>query len=256
MKNIITLLSIFLMMLVVGGIILVSKLASSDVKKAARYAAAGNCAKAISGYAQAAITMADSRKTPYVPDKIQAANLNPQTWQKPLGEFVDWANSIKPFPPNLSSTLALIDACTTAASHENNIYSIQSYKLGLDEFTVAWENALCPEKKQNDNQVYPLIEKAFSSGFCLVTFSGNSIYSYELNLICKESGKLTEVNIDCDKQASFPLKQGTYSVIMSSKKMFEGGQAWISQKEVTRLVVPDSATVLTALLKTDVKRGK
>jgi hypothetical protein len=256
MRNIITFFSIFILFLVVGAILLTSKLATSDIKKAARYAAVGNCEKAISGYGQAAIAMADARKLPYVPDKAQAMNLNPQTWQNPLADFVDWAISIKKFPENLSSTLALMDACTTSVSRENSLYAITYTKASLEQFTAAWKNALCPEKMQNDTMSYPIIEKAFSSGLCLVTVSGNSIYSYELNLICRESGKLTIVGVDCDKQVTFPLKQGTYAAIVSGKKMFEGGRVWVSQKESIPFMVPDSATVLTACLKTEVKRGK
>jgi hypothetical protein len=256
MKNLLTLLSIVLVFLAVGAFLLTGRLASSDIKKAARLAASGDCDKAVSNYASAVIAMTDSRNVPYVPDRAQALNLNPQTWQKPIAEFVEWAKAYKSVPANLAPALDAIDRCTTSVIHENFIYAVKTRKVGLDEYKTAWENALCPEKASGGSVSVPAIEKAYSSGLSLMSVSGNSIYSYDLHFINRENGKQTNVFIDCDKVSSFPVKPGRYTVVMSSKTMFQGGKAWVSTKEAAPFYVPDSVMIIASYLRTEVHREK
>ena len=256
MKNILTLLSIMLLLLAVGAVLITGRLASSDVKKAERLAASGNCDKAISTYAAAVTSMTDSRTVPYVPDRVQALNLNPQTWQKPIAGFVEWAVAYKAMPANLAAALDAMDRCTTSVMHENFIYGVTAKKAGLDEYRSAWEDALCPEKASGGSVSVPAIEKAFSSGLSLMSIKGNSNYSYDVRLINRENGKQTNAAVACDKVASFPMKPGRYTVVVSSKTLFHGGQEWLSAKETVPFVVPDSTMVITAYLKTEVHRAK
>jgi hypothetical protein len=256
MKNILTLLSIVLLFLVVGAFLVTGRLASSDVKKAARLAAGGNCDKAVSSYAAVITSMTDSRSVPYVPNRTQALNLNPQTWQKPIAEFVDWAIAYKSMPANLASALDAMDHCTTSVMHENSIYALASKRVGLDDYRAAWEDALCPEKASGGAVSAPAIEHAFSSGLSLMSIKGNSTYSYDVRLINRENGKQTNAAVGCDEVASFPVKPGRYAVVVSSRTLFHGGQEWRSQKEAIPLAVPDSTMVITVYLKTEVRRPK
>ena len=256
MKNILTLLSIVLLFLVVGAFLLTGRLASSDIKRAERMAASGDCDKAVSIYAGAVISMTDSRSVPYVPDRVQALNLNAQAWQKPLSEFVAWATSYKPMPANLASALDAIDRCTTSVMRENFIYDIKTRKAGLDEYTSDWEDALCPEKASGGPKAVPTIEKAFLSGLALMSISGNATYSYDVRLVNRETGKQTNVAVECDKVISFPIKPGRYAAIVSSRTLFHGGQGWLSGKEALPFEIPDSATILSVMLRTEVHRTK
>ena len=256
MKNILTLLSIVLLFLAVGAVLFTGRMASSDIKRAARLAASGNCDKAVSTYAAAVTSMTDSRSVPYVPDRVQALNLNPQTWQKPIAELVGWTVAYKAMPVNLAAALDAMDRCTTSVMHENFIYGVTAKKVGLDEYRSSWEDVLCPEKASGGSVSVPAIEKAFASGLSLMSIKGNSTYSYDVRLINRENGKQTNAAVDCDKVASFPIKPGRYAVVVSSKTLFHGGQGWLSAKEVVPFVVPDSTMVITAYLKTEVHRQK
>jgi hypothetical protein len=256
MKNMLTLLSIVLLFLIVGALMLTGRMASSDIKKAARLAASGNCDKAVSSYAEVSVSMTDSRSVPYVPDRAQAMNLNPQTWQKPIAELVEWAASYKTMPANLAATLDAMDRCTSGVMHENFIYGVKMKKAGLDEYKSAWEDVLCPEKAAGGSVSVPAVEQAFSSGLSLMSVVGNTTYSYDVHLINRESGKQTTMAVDCDKVASFPIKPGRYAVVVSSKTMFQGGQEWLSGKEAIPFVIPDSATIISVMLRTEVHRAK
>jgi hypothetical protein len=256
MKNVLTLLSVILLLLVAGAVMLTGRLASSDIKRAARLAASGNCDKAVSGYATAVISMTDSRSVPYVPDRAQALNLNPQTWQKPVAELVDWAVSYKAMPANLAAALDAMDRCTTSVLHENFIYGVKMSKVGLDGYKSAWEDMLCPEKASGGSVAVPAIDKAFSSGLSLMSVAGNSIYSYNVHLINRESGKQTNAAVDCDKVVSFPIKPGRYTVVVESKTMFQKGQAWLSGKEAVPFTIPDSAVIVSVMLRTEVHRAR
>jgi hypothetical protein len=256
MKNILTLLSIVLLFLAVGAILLTGRLASSDIKQAARQAASGDCDKAVSSYAGAVIAMTDSRNVPYVPDRAQAMNLNPQTWQKPIAELVKWGTADKSMPPNLTEALNAMDRCTTSVIHENFIFGVTTKKAGLEEYTSAWEDLLCPEKASGGSVSVPAIESAFSSGLTLMSIKGNSTYSYDVHLINRENGKQTNAAVDCDKVVSFPIKPGQYAVVISSKTLFQGGQGWLSGKEAIPFTIPDSATIVSVMLRTEVHRTK
>jgi hypothetical protein len=256
MKNVLTLLSIVLFFLVVGALMLTGRMASSDIKKAARLAASGNCDKAVSSYAGVAVTMTESRSVPYVPDRVQAMNLNPQTWQKPIAELTEWAASYKTMPANLTATLDAMDRCTSGVMHENFIYGVKTKKVGLDEYKSAWEDMLCPEKASGGSVSVPAIEKAFSSGLSLMSVVGNTTYSYDVHLINRETGKQTNAAVDCDKVVSFPIKPGRYAVVISSKTLFHGGQGWLSGKEAIPFAIPDSATIISIMLRTEVHRAK
>lgn len=256
MRNILTLLALVLLFLVVGVILITGKLASSDVTRAERFAASGNCDKAVSSYATAVILMTDSRSVPYVPDRAQAMNLNSQTWQKPIAEFVEWATAFKTMPPKAAAALDAMDRCTTGVVQENFIYGVTAKKAGLDEYKAAWEDALCPEKASGGSVPVPAIEKAFSAGLSLMSIKGNSTYSYDVRLINRESGKQTNAAVECDKVAAFPIKPGRYTVVVSSKTMFQGGQGWLSGKDAVPFVVQDSTMIIAAYLKTEVKRAK
>jgi len=256
MKNILTLLSIVLLFLVVGAILLTGRLASSDIKRAARLAASGDCDKAVSSYAAAVIAMTDSRSVPYVPDRVQAMNLNPQTWQKPIAELVKWTAGYKTMPPSLTAALDAIDRCTTSVIHENFIYGVTTKKAGLEEYTSAWEDLLCPEKASGGSVSVPAIETAFSSGLSLMSIKGNSTYAYDVRLINRENGKQTNAVLDCDKVATFPIKPGQYAVVISSKTLFHGGQGWLSGREAIPFTIADSARIVSAYLKTEVHRTK
>jgi hypothetical protein len=259
MKNIVTLLAIILLFVAAGIFLLTGKLVSSDVKRAERLAAAGNCDKAVSTYAGAVVAMTESRVVPYVPDRAQAMNLNPQTWQKPIAEFVEWAASYKAMPPKLASALDAMDRCTTSVTHENTFYCVRMKKATQAEYTAMWQDSLCPEKASGGTVTAPAIEKAFSSGLSFMSIVGNPKYSYTVHLINRESGKQINATIECDKVSSFPIKPGRYTVVVSSKAFFtgdrfQGGKAWLSGKEALALVIPDTATAVTAYLKTEVKR--
>jgi hypothetical protein len=256
MKNILTLLSIALLFLIVGAILFTGRMASSDIKRAERLAASGNCDKAVSSYAAAVASMTDSRAVPYVPDRVQAMNLNPQTWQKPIAELVEWTIAYKAMPANLAAALDAMDHCTTSVMHENFIYSVTAKRVGLDEYRSVWENVLCPEKASGGSVSVPAIERAFSSGLSLMSITGNSTYSYDVRLINRETGKQTNAAVDCDKVSSFPIKPGRYAAVVSSRTLFHGGQEWRSAKEVVPFIVPDSTMVITAYLRTEVHRQK
>lgn len=261
MKNILTLLSIVLLLVVAGVVLITGRMVSSDIKRAERLVASGNCDKAVSSYAAAVISMTDSRTVPYVPDRAQAMNLNPQTWQKPIAEFVEWTTAYRSIPPKLAAALDAMDQCTTNVYHENSFYGVSAKKAKLAEYTAAWENALCPEKASGAAVTVPAIEHAFSSGLSFMTINGNSNYSYDVHLINRESGKQTNVALECDKVASFPIKPGKYTLVVSSKTLFTGGRfqgekAWLSGKEAVPFTIPDSATIVSAYLKTEVRRPK
>jgi hypothetical protein len=256
MKKILTLLSAVFVFLVAGAFLLMRNSASPHIKKAAQFAAEGNCDKAVSNFASAVIKLAEPRNVPYVPGRVQAQNLNPRTWEKPLADFVEWINTDKIVPPHLAAVLDEIDRCTTGVVHENSMYDIKMKKASLDGYKAFWEDVFSPEKAAGGPGRSPVIEKAFAGGLAVMSLSGNAIYSYDLHFIDRKSGKQTNVTVDCSQTVSFPVKPGQYIIVASSKTMFRGGQEWISGKEAFSFSVPDSANIITALLRTENHRGK
>jgi hypothetical protein len=47
---------------------------------------------------------------------------------------------------------------------------------------------------------------------------------------------------------------GTYYVLVTSKAVFSSGKVWVSTQDVLKLIVPDATSLISAKLKTELKR--
>jgi hypothetical protein len=255
-KGILTLLS--LLVAVVVGLYLFSsgKIETSHIKKAQRQEALGRNLAAVSEYCAALEKATDGRRIPNIPDKVAAANLNPSLWQNEIAEFVLWLGAYKQARAEVGTIIEGIDRCASGSAHDNFIYDIQQQKAVFDVYKSLWQQVFCPEKPSLDSDQTGLIKKAFEQGDVIMTLLGNSTYSYEVGLVNKESGKRTIVTVELDKNPSFLVKPGAYYAVCTSKKLFAYGRGWISNTEALPLSVPDTVTVFSASLRTEVNRQK
>lgn len=89
-----------------------------------------------------------------------------------------------------------------------------------------------------------------------MTISGNSIYSYTISLVNRASGKRTDIPVEQDVTRSFLAKPGRYCLVMKSTTMFQDKREWLSGEEAVSFEIPDSVTVVSALLRTEVGRSR
>jgi|GEM_PF-1329426 hypothetical protein len=254
-KQLLTVLSI----VVVAAIIAVlaftvapRKAATSGAKSAAALEQSGKYDAAMSAYAAALVKLTEGRAFTGIPDKTTAANLNPQTWEKPITDFADWLNVDKKMPPAVSPLMEGLDRCMPQVKYENFVYEVKMKKAALADYKALWQRVFCPEP----NCPEAIIEKAFSQSDAIVTLSGNSIYSYSVSLVNRESGKRTDISVEQDVTPSFLAKPGKYCLVVKSTTMFQDKREWISGEEAVSFEIPDSVTVVSALLRTEVGRTR
>jgi hypothetical protein len=259
-KGILTLLSLLVAVFI--GLYLFSsgKFETSHLKNAQRQEALGRNQAAVSDYCAALEKAADGRRIPNIPDKVAAANLTPSLWQNEIAEFILWLGAYKQARAEVGAIFEGLDRCASGATHDNFIYDIKQQKAAFDAYKCLWQQVFCPEKPSLASDQTGLIKKAFEQGDVIVTLLGNSTYSYEVGLVNKESGKRTIVTVELDKNPSFLVKPGAYYAVCTSKKLFassgRGKSGWTSNTEALVFNVPDTVTVFSASLRTEVNRQK
>jgi hypothetical protein len=258
-KQMLTLISIVLAIVIAFAVVLVTvskKMATSGIKTAQGLENSGRYDEAMSLYGAALIAKTESRTFPNIPDKTTAANLNPQTWQKPLAEFVDWLIIDKKPSSEVSSVITALGRCESKVIYKNYIFDIKMNKVSLDQYKMIWKRLFCPESVILSG----LIEKAYSQSEVIVTLTGNSIYSYDADFVHRASAQRINVPVDLDKSPPLLLRSGSYFLILKSKTMFkhgfQAGKGWTSGTEAVSFSVPDSVNVITATLRTEVERKK
>ncbi len=254
-KQLLTLLSIVCVVVIIGVIAFVvapKKAASKEVKAAQTQEQSGQFEAAMSSYSAALLNLSDGRRFPGIPDKTTAANLNPKTWETPIAEFVDWLNVDKKISADASVLVDGLTRCMPQVKYENFVFDFKMKKASMADYKALWQQVFCPEPDCPAGT----IEKAFTQGDVIATLRGNSIYSYSLSFVNVESGKRTDVPVEQDMNPSFLLKPGKYCVIVKSTTMFQDKREWISGQEAVPFAVPDSVTVMSALLRTEVGRAR
>jgi|WetSurMetagenome_2_1015567.scaffolds.fasta_scaffold00130_12 hypothetical protein len=226
------------------------KAAQSSAKSGRELENSGKYDAAMSAYASALVKLTEGRRFIGIPDRTTAANLNPKTWEKPIEEFVDWLNVGKHISSQASALVDGLERCMPKVKYENYVFDVKMKKAAAADYAALWRRAFCPEA--NCPQV--VIDRAFAQTNVIFTLGGNSIYSYAVSFVDCASGKRTDVQIDKDMTPSFLMKPGKYCCIVRSTAMFQDKREWISGREAVMLTVPDSVTVMSALLRTEVGR--
>ena len=263
-KQILTFLSVAAVIAIIAVVVIKvgpGKVATSNVKSAQGLENSGEYAKAMSEYASALIAKTEGKMFPSIPDRTNAANLkvahlNPQTWQKPIAEIVDWLNVDKKPSGEVPQLLEALARCEQKVNYKNYIFEIKMSKVPLDKYTMIWRQMFCPESSAQTG----LIEKAFSQSVVIMTLTGNSIYSYEADFVNRASGQRINVPVPLDMAPPFLIKPGLYFLVFKSKAMFQHGfqaeKDWASSAEAVSFAVPDSVNVISAMLRTEVERKK
>jgi hypothetical protein len=263
-KQILTFLSVVAVIAIIAVVVIKvgpGKVATSNEKTAQGLENSGQFDAAMSEYASALIAKTEGKSFPNIPDQNMAANLkrshlNPQTWQKPIAEIVDWLNVDKKPSSEVSQVLEALARCEQKVIYKNYIFEIKMNKVKLDQYKTIWRQFFCPESSAQTG----LIEKAFSQSVVIMTLTGNPIYSYAADFVNRASGRRINASVEFDRPSSFLVKPGSYCLLLKSKTLFKHGfqaeKDWASGTEAVSFAVPDSVNVISAMLRTEVERKK
>jgi hypothetical protein len=252
-KQMVTLLSVVCAAIVVAVIIFAvvpKKAAQSGAKSGQTLEQSGQFDAAMSAYASALVKLTEGRRFTGIPDNTTAANLNSKTWEKPIADFVDWLNAGGKATGEITELIGGLERCMPKVKYENFVFDVKMKKASSADYSALWRQVFCPEGTCPS----AVIEKAFAQSDVIVTLRGNNIYSYSVSLVNCESGKRTDVPVEQDMTPSFLAKPGKYCLIVKSTTMFKDKREWISGQEAVSFSVPDSVTVMSALLRTEVGR--
>lgn len=136
-KQLLTLLSIVVVAAIVAVIaftVAPRKVATSGAKTASALENSGKYDEAMSAYGSALVKLSEGRRFTGIPDKTTAVNLNPQTWEKPIADFVDWLNVDKKIPAEISSLIEGLDRCMSKVKYENYVYDVKMKKASQADY--------------------------------------------------------------------------------------------------------------------------
>lgn len=252
-KQMLTLLAIVCAAIVVAVIVFAvvpKKAARSGAKSGQTLEQSGQFDAAMSAYASALVKLTEGRRFTGIPENTTAANLNPKTWEKPIADFIDWLNAGGKAAPEVAELIEGLNRCMPKVKYENFVFDVKMKKAAAADYTALWRQVFCPGATCPS----AIIEKAFAQSDVIVTLRGNNIYSYSVSLVNCESGRRTDVPVEQDMTPSFLAKPGKYCLIVKSTTLFKDKREWISGLEAVSFTVPDSVTVMSALLRTEVGR--
>lgn len=233
-------------------LIVVSKKSSEALTNARKLENTGNFQQALSFYLLSLSQLTDTRP---VPSKTKAVATAPETWKKELDNYLSWLLISKtPRSSELQSVIEAVDRCSKQVEHQNGILDLSIKKASLQDYQRLWKNIFFPEGMElPDNQLL-LIQKAMDIGVSIISLSGNANYRYEGGLVNCATGKRTDFTVYNDGQCSLLLMPGNYYALVTAKAVFPSGKVWVSSQDVLKLTVPDTTSLISAKLKTDLKR--
>ena len=237
--------------IVCAVLVAVSKKASEPLNNARKLENSGDFFHALSSYLSALSQMTDARP---VPSKTKAIATTPETWKKELDDYISWLLIQKNAQSNdFQSVIAAIDRCAKQVDRQNSIYNISIKKASLPDYRRLWKDLFFPNGMELPDNQLPLIQKAMDIGVSIITFSGNASYRYEGGIVNCATGKRTDFTVYNDGQCSLLLMPGTYYALVIAKAVFASGKVWTSPQDVLTLTVPDSTSLISAQMKTDLK---
>jgi hypothetical protein len=251
MKKVI--IAILVIACIIGTVlIVVSKKSSDPLNNARTLENAGNFPQALSSYLLALSQMTDTRP---VPSKTKAVATPPETWKKELDNYLSWLMIAKSNRSNnFQTVIEAIDRCVKQADHQNSIIDVSIKKAALQDYQRLWKTIFFPEGMELPENQLLLIQKAMDNGVSMVSLSGNSSYRYEGGFVNCATGKRTDFQVYTEGLSSLLLTPGSYYALITAKAVFPSGKVWVSPQDVVTLTVPDSTSMISAKLKTDIKR--
>jgi len=208
--------------------------------------------QALSNYLAAFIQATDVHP---IPSKTQAIATKPDVWKQQLDDYLSWLLSAKSAPSSVFQTaMQAVERCNGKVGHVNDVYDLSISRATLDEYRRLWKSIFFPDGMELPENQQALIQKAVDNAVSVVRLTGNANYRYEGGFIQCSTGKRVDFKIYTDGQTLVLLAPGAYYMTLTGTAEFSSGKMWVSPIEVLQIVVPDSASIISAKVKTDLKR--
>jgi hypothetical protein len=229
------------------------KKGSEPYLEALKQEQAGNFPLAMSHYISALMATTDVRPPP---SKSQAMASSSEAWIRELTSYITWLLTVKAPSKRLSDIMNSIERVGKNIENQNNIVDVSVKKAAVEEYQKKWNAIFFPEGKMPPSSQQQVIEKAMDTAVSILTLIGNTNYRYDGKAVNRATGKCLEFTVFNEGQFSFLIPPGTYYLIVTSKASFQGGQMWVSPANVITLAVPDSTSLISGKLITDIRRRK
>jgi hypothetical protein len=225
---------------------------ADSIKDAARAEASGNFSRALSIYLKEMVSHSDLRQPP---PKAMAVTASADVWIKELDKYLVWLtdtmSSGSDFLRNITES---IDRCRKQVSSMVSATDCSGKMAIRDDYVKNWNAVFYPDGKTPPESQAAEIDKAVNYGVSILNISGNSNYRYEGSVVNLKSGKRIEFTVFNEGCASMIIPPGSYYLIITAKATFTGGKEWISPVSALSFSAPDSASLLSMKLRTDISR--
>ena len=212
---------------------------------------AGNYPLALSNYIASLTGMTDSRP---LPSKAEGMASTPERWLKELNAYIDWLTSSAGRPKRFPVVVDAIGRIGERVENQHYITESPRGAITIGDYTKVWNSIFYPEGKTPPSGQQSIIEKAMNASVSILTLVGNISYQYDGKVINRTTGKSLDFTVFNEGQFSLPITPGSYYLIVTGKAKFQLGQVWVSPANVLTITVPDSTSLLTVRLNTEVKR--
>jgi hypothetical protein len=191
-----------------------------------------------------------------LPSKAQAMASSPEAWIRELTSYLTWLTATAAPSKKLADILSSIERVGKNIENKNNLVEVSVKKATVEDYQKKWTSIFFPEGKTPPSGQQQVIEKAMDTSVSILTLIGNPNYRYDGKAVNRTTGKTLDFTVFSEGQFSFLIPQGNYYLIVTSKASFQGGQTWVSPANVIALAVPDSTSLLSGKLITDIRRRK
>ncbi len=214
---------------------------------------AGNFPLALSLNISALMSLTDQHP---IPGKAQAMASSPEAWIKELTSYLSWLTKPAAPPQKFTDILNSIDRVGKNIENQNNLVELAVKKASGEDYQKTWNAIFFPAGKAPPSGQQLIQKKAMDASVSILTLIGNPNYRYDGKAVNRATGKSLDFTVFNEGQFSLLTPPGTYYLIVTSKASFQGGQAWVSPANVITIAVPDSASLLSGKLITDIRRRK
>lgn len=226
----------------------------SPMKSASEAEIRGDWVQANSGYIEALFDITGAKK---LPDKNRAKFLEPKAWHDNVRKYLDWI-TMEPFgyPDGFANILEGIRRCSTHVENEHFFTNDSVIPLTMENLALSWDETFFPPNVLKKGDHTGLIEQAFEKKVSILKISSMRGYSYNGSLLSLTNYKRTDFFLYPESNVFLLTAPGKHLLICSGEVEFQDDKIWRSPYNIIPLVMPDSSSQKSIILKTMVKRGQ
>lgn len=248
------LIPIIIIVVVAAGLyIFFSNRQMSLLREAKQCELSGDLEQAYSLYAA---VLYESTPSIAMPDIYRSKFLAPEILRKEVEKYI--ASLLTPASlksgKNVTYALQGLERCRKKDRCDNTITKPVVRPLIADEYLQEWNKTFFAPEAKIDPSHTVLATRCFSRNLSLLNIRSQKSYTYEINLINRETLRGTKRTLPSENEARMYALPGEHILVCRSTVTFPSGEIWRSNFTVIPLTIPGTPSLISTEMRTSVTR--